>query len=174
MSVSRHLRAIAFLPAMVTLAVPGLLLYITKSAHIGWGLGGAARLAPLALGATLIAGGLALMAWTIGLFAGAGRGTLAPWDPTQRLVVQGPYRHVRNPMISGVLGVLLGETALLGSPPLLAWFGAFVLANALYLPLVEERGLEERFGDDYRLYKRNVPRWVPRLTPWSVSREGAG
>jgi protein-S-isoprenylcysteine O-methyltransferase Ste14 len=82
------------------------------------------------------------------------------------LVVQGPYRHVRNPMISGVLGVLLGESALLGSLPLLAWSGVFWLANAVYIPLVEERGLEDRFGDDYRAYREHVPRWLPRLSPW--------
>ena len=67
---------------------------------------------------------------TISLFARVGQGTLAPWDPTQRLVVLGPYRHVRNPMISGVLAILLGEAALLGSPPLLVWFGAFFAVNA--------------------------------------------
>lgn len=172
MKVWRHLRSVAFLPAMVTLVVPGALLLFTRSLHISWGLQGPLRLAPIALGAALIAVSLSLMGWAIGLFASAGRGTLAPWDPTQRLVVQGPYRHVRNPMISGVLGVLLGETALLGSPPLLAWFGAFFLANAVYLPLAEERGLEDRFGDDYRLYKENVPRWVPRLTPWQALAEG--
>jgi protein-S-isoprenylcysteine O-methyltransferase Ste14 len=174
MSIWRHVRAVALLPATVTLAVPGALLLFTNSAHIGWGLSGAQRLAPFELGATLIAGGLALMAWTIGLFASTGRGTLAPWDPTQRLVVQGPYRHVRNPMISGVLGVLLGEAALFGSPALLAWSGAFFLANAVYLPLVEERGLQDRFGDDYCLYKRNVPRWMPRFVPWQTPAEGGG
>jgi len=41
-----------------------------------------------------------------------------------------------------------------------------VLVNAIYIPLVEEPGLERRFGDDYFLYKKNVPRWIPRLRPW--------
>jgi protein-S-isoprenylcysteine O-methyltransferase Ste14 len=174
MSAWRHLRAILFLPSLVTIVVPAALLYRTGSVNAGWGSSGVARVAPMALGSALIAGGLTLVVSTVRLFATAGRGTLAPWDPTQRLVVQGPYRRVRNPMISGVLCVLLGETALFGSPPLLAWSGAFFLANAVYLPLVEERGLEERFGDDYRLYKRNVPRWVPRLTPWQGAPSGVG
>lgn len=174
MSAWRHLRAILFLPFLVTIVVPGVLLYLTDSAHIGWGSSGVARVAPVAFGLALIAGGLGLVVWTVCLFGTAGRGTLAPWDPTQRLVVQGPYRRVRNPMISGVLGVLLGEVVLFGSPLLLAWSGAFFLANAVYLPLVEERGLEERFGDEYRLYRRNVPRWIPRLTPWPGAPSGVG
>jgi protein-S-isoprenylcysteine O-methyltransferase Ste14 len=69
-------------------------------------------------------------------------------------------------MISGVLFVLLGEAALLGSPPLLLWFGAVFAVNAVYIPLVEEPGLGRRFGDDYARYKAHVPRWVPRIRPW--------
>ena len=38
--------------------------------------------------------------------------------------------------------------------------------NVTYIPLVEERALEERFGESYREYKKNVPRWIPRLRPW--------
>lgn len=110
------------------------------------------------------------MAWTIRLFVSQGRGTLAPWDPTSRLVVAGPYRHVRNPMISGVLCVLLGEAALFGSAPLVLWFGIVLGVNAVYMPLVEEPGLVRRFGADYESYRAHVPRWLPRLTPWS----GAG
>lgn len=104
------------------------------------------------------------------LLATVGRGTLAPWDPTSRLVVRGPYRHVRNPMISGVLLVLLGEAAFLGSLPVLAWFAAVLAVNAVYFPLVEEPGLSRRFGEDYERYRANVPRWVPRLRPWEPGR----
>jgi protein-S-isoprenylcysteine O-methyltransferase Ste14 len=96
----------------------------------------------------------------------------APWDPTQKLVVHGVYRHVRNPMITGVCSLLLGEAILFGSLPLLAWFLAVVVANLIYMPLFEEPGLDRRFGDDYRLYKHHVPRWIPRLTPWQGPPEG--
>jgi protein-S-isoprenylcysteine O-methyltransferase Ste14 len=61
------------------------------------------------IGVALIAAGLALWLWTLRLFIRIGEGTLAPWDPTRRLVVEGPYRRVRNPMITAVLAVLLGE-----------------------------------------------------------------
>ena len=76
------------------------------------------------------------------LFARVGKGTLAPWDATQRLVVVGPYRYVRNPMISGVLAILLGETLAFWSAPLLAWFAAVFAVNAIYMPLVEEPGAQ--------------------------------
>ena len=125
---------------------------------------------PLALvGAALIAAGLALVAWTVALFAREGTGTLAPWDPTSRLVVLGPYRHVRNPMISGVLAILLGEAALFASSALLVWFATVFAVNAVYMPLVEEPALRKRFGADYDAYRANVPRWLPRLRPWRLS-----
>ena len=103
-----------------------------------------------------------MIAWTVALFAGIGQGTLAPWDPTSRLVVRGPYRHVRNPMISGVLCVLLGEAALFGSLAVLAWSGVVFALNAVYFVLVEEPGLRERFGAEYDAYAAHVPRWLPR------------
>jgi protein-S-isoprenylcysteine O-methyltransferase Ste14 len=164
----RHLRAILLLPGVVTVVVPGLIV-ATAGAEVGWGLDGAAAALPVALGVALIAAGLAIWTWTVRLFAGIGEGTLAPWDATRRLVVEGPYRHARNPMITGVLAVLLGEAALLGSPEILVWSAVFLAINAVYFPLSEEPGLERRFGDEYREYKRNVPRWIPRRTPWTPS-----
>ncbi len=166
MELWRHLRAIAMLPAMVLVVVPLAILYWTEDVHIGWELGMPAAVLPVVLGAALMVVGLGLLGWTVAMFRSAGEGTLAPWDPTQRLVVAGVYRHVRNPMISGVLCALLGEAALLGSLAILFWSVAFFVLNAIYMPLVEERGLEDRFGDEYVRYKQHVPRWIPRLTPW--------
>jgi protein-S-isoprenylcysteine O-methyltransferase Ste14 len=153
-----HLRAIGLLPVTVTGVVPALILWQSGAELAAWPLA--------ALGVVLVALGVALLTWTVALFARVGKGTLAPWDPTSRLVVAGPYRHVRNPMISGVLAVLLGEAALFGSRPLLIWFGIVLALNAVYFPLVEEPGLRERFGEDYERYRANVPRWLPRLRPW--------
>ena len=122
----------------MTIVVPGIVLWRTGVDVSVWPL--------LVAGAVLTALGLALLAWTLALFAKVGGGTLAPWDPTRRLVVAGPYRHVRNPMISGVLAVLLGESAVFASLPLLLWFAAVLAVNAVYFPLVEEPGLRRRFG----------------------------
>ena len=152
----RHLLAIGLLPGMVAGVVPALILAGDELA--AWPL--------IVLGGAMLALGLALIVQTVALFATVGKGTLAPWDPTARLVVRGPYRRVRNPMISGVLCVLLGEALLFGSIAVLAWF-AFVFAlNAVWFPLVEEPGLRRRFGADYEAYRAAVPRWLPRLRPW--------
>ena len=156
MSLGRHLAAVVACPGLVTVAVPALIVWSTG-----------ANVEPLGLpGLPLIALGLLLIVRTIALFATLGRGTLAPWDPTTRLVVSGPYRRVRNPMISGVLFVLLGEAALFASPALLLWFALVWAVNAVYIPLVEEPGLQRRFGEDYARYAAHVPRWIPRLRPW--------
>jgi protein-S-isoprenylcysteine O-methyltransferase Ste14 len=170
MSGWRHVRAVLLLPVVVTLVVPALLVRWTGGTRVGWGLDGAIAAVPIVLGLGLIACGLALVVWTVGLFVREGEGTLAPWDPTARLVVRGPYRHVRHPMIGGVATILLGETVLLGSTALLGWLAAVVAVNAVYLPLVEERGLVRRFGSDYEEYRANVPRFVPRLSAWDPER----
>ncbi len=96
-----------------------------------------------------------------------GNGTPAPWDPPKKLVIRGPYRHVRNPMITGALLILLAEALLFQSWPLSVWMAVFFIGNTVYFRFIEEKGLEKRFGDDYRKYKARVPRWVPRLQPWN-------
>jgi protein-S-isoprenylcysteine O-methyltransferase Ste14 len=165
----KHLRAILLLPFMVMVVIPATLLYWTGVDTFDlWQSSPATRVALPALGLLLIGVGLTLMVATIRLFVVVGQGTLAPWNPPQRLVVQGVYRHVRNPMISGVFFVLLGEAALAPSLPLFCWFVVFVIGNAIYIPLAEEPGLVKRFGADYLPYKQNVPRWVPRLRPWEA------
>ncbi len=166
MGIWRHIRAIVLLPTMMTLVIPSIILYRTRAVNVGWGFSLPFKVLPLLLGCGLMALGLLLLIRTISLFATVGQGTLAPWDPTKHLVVQGVYRYVRNPMISGVLFILLGEAMLFSSLPLLEWFLFFFALNAVYIPFAEEPGLVRRFGEDYRQYKKNVPRWIPRLRPW--------
>jgi protein-S-isoprenylcysteine O-methyltransferase Ste14 len=115
------------------------------------------------VGGLLIGLGLALVVWTATLFAKVGRGTLAPWDPTSRLVVRGPYRYVRNPMITGVGTILAGQALLFRSWGIAVELAVFGLVNAIYFPLVEEPGLRRRFGDEYEEYCSRVPRWLPRV-----------
>ena len=153
------------LPVMVVGVIPAALLFLFRNT------GAAHAPAPVPstqffFGCASIAVGLALGVWTMGLFARFGRGTAAPWDPPERFVARGPYRHVRNPMISGVILILLGEALLLSSPPILTWCAVFAITNALYIPLVEEPGLVRRFGEEYETYRRNVPRWIPQIIPW--------
>jgi protein-S-isoprenylcysteine O-methyltransferase Ste14 len=168
MEMWQHLRAILLLPFMVAVVIPGIILYLTGLDTFElWQSLPATRLVLPVLGLMFLVLGLVLVIATIRLFARNGKGTLAPWNPTQKLVVQGIYRHVRNPMISGVMAIQLGESITAASVPLACWFLMFVVANAIYIPLVEEPGLVKRFGEDYQEYQRNVPRWIPNLKPWS-------
>jgi protein-S-isoprenylcysteine O-methyltransferase Ste14 len=156
--------AILPLPFTATVVVPALILWLGDGPD--WPPEGAGRIAALAAGALLLGAGLAIFVTTVRLFAARGRGTLAPWDPPERLVVAGPYRYLRHPMISGVALVLAGEALVFGSVAIAIWLAAFVAVNAVYLPLVEEPALVRRFGADYERYIENVPRWLPRLRPW--------
>ena len=98
----KHVLAILLLPATMTLVVPGVIAATTGSAHIGGMLPPPFDLLSALVGLLLIGFGLVLVIATVRLFITIGRGTLAPWAPTQKLVVRGVYQHVRNPMISGV------------------------------------------------------------------------
>lgn len=137
-----------------------------SGARIGFGLDAPLNLRVAAAGIAVFLAGLVLAAGTIRRFATQGEGTLAPWDPPRKLVVAGVYRRVRNPMISGVLGMLAGEGLFFGSTAVLEWFAVFAALNAIYIPLIEEPGLMVRFGRDYLVYRAHVPRWIPRVTPW--------
>lgn len=75
-------------------------------------------------------------------------------------------------MISGVVLVLLGEAAVLLSRPHLLWAFGFLGLNAIYIPLIEEPLLIERFGADYREYRRHVPGLLPRWRPWNPEQRG--
>lgn len=160
----RHLIAILTLPAAVGIGVPLLIIHLTGLPVLTWS---ALDWVCVCLGTVSAGLGMALMVATNTMFATLGKGTLAPWDPPTNLVVEGVYKHVRNPMITGLLCVMIGEALCLQSPLIASWTFIFRVANLLWLPLVEEPKLAKRFGDSYLEYKRNVPRWIPRLKPWS-------
>jgi len=137
-SLLAHLRDILLLPVMVTVVIP---YWIGKpevmpSVYL--------QLVGLLIGL----GGLTLFLYTVLLFKIVGRGTLAPWSPKQKLVITGPYRYCRNPMITGVFFILIGETVFFWSPAFLMYAMLFFFINTFYFILVEEPGLQERFGDD--------------------------
>ncbi|MHA2003749.1 MAG: methyltransferase family protein [Candidatus Thorarchaeota archaeon] len=170
---SRKAHAQSFmLPITVTILVPLLILALT-SWMPSWLLIFPLNYLTVALSILSIVGGLFLLGSTIRMFARIGRGTLAPWDPTQKLVVHGIYRYVRNPMITGVLLILLGESILFGSVWIYMWFLFFLIGNHFYFIKSEEPGLVRKFGDEYVRYAQNVPRWIPRRTPWDSSSENA-
>ena len=159
-SLISHLIAITLLPFTVTIIIPS---YIFRNEQ---------SFVPdtiliKAAGAILMGLGLLLFAMTLRLFISTGKGTLAPWDPPQNLIVKGPYRHCRNPMICGVLFILVGESFLFRSADILTWAGTFFIINNIYFLVYEEPGLLKRFGSDYEKYKKNVPRWIPKWSPYN-------
>ena len=80
--------------------------------------------------------------------------------PPERIVDQGPYRYVRNPMYLGHLIFMLGLAITFRS-----WLAtAILIVNMVWFDLRvrrDEAHLEKRFGADYGDYKRRVQRWIP-------------
>ncbi len=158
--------SILLLPFNVVVTIPLILLLLGEGKGLKLSLTSTKEILIFTASVAVASIGIFLLAATIRLLIAIGRGTLAPWEPTLKLVVEGPYRYVRNPMISGVLLILAGEAILFSSHYLLIWLIVFFLINHTYFVLVEEPGLAKRFGEEYEIYKQNVPRWMPRLTPW--------
>ena len=159
-SLLRHFRDILLLPFTMSVVVPYFIYKPQRSLLPEYDL--LLKVFGLVIGLS----GIFMLLYTISLFGRFGKGTLAPWSPTQKLVVVGPYRYCRNPMITGVFFILVGEACFFNSRDIVVWAGIFFIINTIYFIAKEEPDLEERFGDEYRLYKQNVPRWIPRLRPY--------
>lgn len=161
------IKAIIILPGTVLVLIPGAILWLVVAAEGAILPAGPAELR-FWMGVFLGVFGLVMAIKTTRLFVRFGEGTPAPWAPPKKLVVQGPYRRTRNPMITGVSYLIGAEALLIGSWHLIVWMVVFFVANCFYICLVEEPALEKRFGEEYRLYKANVPRWMNRLRPWNA------
>jgi protein-S-isoprenylcysteine O-methyltransferase Ste14 len=119
-----------------------------------------------AAGVGLIALGAAFLLHAFARFVVEGLGTPAPVAPAENLVVGGVYRYVRNPMYVAVGTTIVGQSLLLGRPELLAYAALFGAVVFCFVRLYEEPTLTEQFGSRYVAYRRAVPGWLPRLTPW--------
>jgi len=159
------IKTIIILPGTVLVFIPTAILLLADGSSFAADFQNPAEFTFYAACMFFAAGGY-LAVRTVTLFTSRGEGTPAPWDPPQKLVILGPYRYVRNPMITGVIVMLLGESILFNSWLIFLWTLVFICGNMLYLPLVEEKGLISRFGDPYRSYRDQVPRWVPRFEKW--------
>ena len=114
----------------------------------------------------LVTGAAAILLHAFARFALEGLGTPAPVAPTEKLVVSGIYCHVRNPMYVAVLSIILGQALLFSSWAVVAYGMTAGAAMASFVKFYEEPTLARRYGAEYEAYRRAVPGWLPRLTPW--------
>lgn len=122
------------------------------------------------LGVILIVTGLAGLIDCFARFALQGRGTPAPPVPTERLVVSGLYRYVRNPMYLSVIATVVGQALLFGSTALLYYVLVVWLGFHVFIRAYEEPALRARYGAQYDAYCAAVRRWVPRPRPYTPTR----
>jgi protein-S-isoprenylcysteine O-methyltransferase Ste14 len=122
-----------------------------------------------AVGAALVVVGLASVLESFARFVLHGHGTPAPAAPPRRLVVSGQYRFVRNPMYAALVLIVLGQAAWFGSRDLVLYAVALLVLFHLRVLVYEEPRLAARFGAGFDAYRKGVPRWLPRLTPWRAS-----
>jgi protein-S-isoprenylcysteine O-methyltransferase Ste14 len=120
-------------------------------------------------GVFLVLVGLVPLIESFARFAVVGLGTPAPVAPTKHLVVSGFYRYVRNPMYLGVILIIVGNALILGNVAVFAYAALIALAFALFVLGYEEPTLRRQFGAEYERFCRHVPRWIPRLMPWTGS-----
>lgn len=158
-----YLKVILILPANVIITIP-LLIYILSHNFFSFNI-----ISPFnfvfyfSIFSLLI--GLWLAIWSVRTFyTKGGEGTPGPWKPVTNLVISGPYRYIRNPMLLGVFFILLFESVFFSSTALFIWFIIFFIGNIIYFKNFEEKDLIQRFGAEYKNYKNNVPMLYPRFT----------
>ena len=166
-----HIKAVIQLPFVILVVIPFILLRFRTSLEV-LDFPSMPHLFRVLIGLVLLFLGLLVFIHTIRLFVLIGRGTLAPWKPTEKLVVHGLYRYMRNPMLVGVNLILISEALLFSSINLILFMCFFVIFNTIYFKYSEEPQLKARFGDPYITYCNQVNRWIPKLKPYESSRIG--
>jgi len=160
-----RVRRAAFGSALFFLLAPGVVVGVLPWWITRWEL----RPFPMpvrVLGGLLIAVALPVLIGAFVRFARDGLGTPAPVAPTERLVVTGAYRYVRNPMYVAVVSAIVGQALLLGQPVLLGYAAVVAVFMVSFVRLYEEPALRRQFGEEYEAYRRAVPGWMPRSRPW--------
>lgn len=114
------------------------------------------------VGGLMVIAGVAVLVHAFVRFVVEGAGTPAPVAPTERLVVGGLYRYVRNPMYVAVTSTILGQALLLDQPVLFVYGAAVWATSALFVLAYEEPTLRRTYGESYDQYRRSVPAWLPR------------
>jgi protein-S-isoprenylcysteine O-methyltransferase Ste14 len=161
-------RAKAAIGSIVFLVVaPGVMAGLIPYWITGWDAAGDVPSVQVALGIGLVVAGAGVLLHAFARFVVEGLGTPAPVAPTERLVVGGLYRYVRNPMYIAVATTIIGQAVLLGRPALLLYALAFMAVVWSFVRWYEEPTLARSFGAEYEAYRRAVPGWWPRRRPWT-------
>jgi len=111
----------------------------------------------------LIAPGVFFLLWTIKAQREIGKGTPMPLMATQKLVVQKPYSYCRNPLAFGLVNFYFGISIFIGSPSSVLMVFIFSVIILSYIKFIEEKELEQRYGNEYVEYKKRTPFIIPRL-----------
>jgi len=115
------------------------------------------------LGGLLMVVGFFFGFWSVYAQFTRASGTPLPMLPTQKLLIDGPFRYCRNPMTLGTVTAYLGIGVFAGTISGIGIVLLFGTLLGLYIKLLEEKELTERFGEAYLAYKRDVPFIIPRL-----------
>ena len=162
---TEYLKVVLILPGNVLITIPLLIFLFTRNSYSYHLSSPTNFLFNVAMFFLVL--GLFLAIWSVRTFyTKGGDGTPGPWRPISHLVISGPYCYVRNPMILGVVNLILFESALIASLPLLLWAIVFFVGNIIYFRTFEEKELVKRFGADYENYKNKVPMLFPKFTPY--------
>ena len=145
--------------------VAGLVPWLLSDWDVPWPMS-AFGIGIMALGVALLAVAVMVLIRNFARFVVEGRGTPSPVLPTERLVVGGDYRFVRNPMYLGVIGAILGQAMIFGSFALLLYALAVWATMATFVRWYEEPLLQNHYGQEYERYRQGVRAWLPRLHPW--------
>jgi len=165
MKKKEYLKVVLILPGNVLITIPILIFLFTRKNFSYDIIGSNGPIFYFAVFFLLL--GLWLAIWSVRTFySKGGDGTPGPWRPVSNLIVSGPYRYVRNPMLLGVFFILLFESIFFSSVPLFVWFVLFLLGNIIYFKNFEEKELLKRFGTDYENYRNNVSMLLPKFTPY--------
>ena len=160
-----YLKVVLILPGNVLITIPFLIFLFTRNSYSYYLVGFDNFLFYVAM--FFLSLGLLLAIWSVRTFyTKGGEGTPGPWRPISNLIISGPYRYVRNPMILGVVNLLLFESALFASMSLLLWATMFFVGNIIYFKTFEEKELIKRFGTYYENYKNEVRMLFPKFTPY--------
>src|SRR5215212_6240749 len=151
---------------LFTVGQPGIVAGVIPYWITGGWLASGAPLVLQVAGVAVLCAGVGVLAHTVIRFAMDGLGTPFPAAPTEKLVVGGLYRYVRNPMYLAVIAIILGQAAILGRVSLVVYAAIVWVTVASFVRFYEEPTLSERYGEQYAAYRRSVRAWLPRATPW--------